>query len=46
MLARAALATLCWLTPMLLRADAVPGGLYAYGPVTKRATTLTNHRLP
>ncbi|HEY5681051.1 MAG TPA: peptidoglycan DD-metalloendopeptidase family protein [Pseudomonadales bacterium] len=33
MLARAALATLCWLTPMLLRADAVPGGLYAYGPV-------------
>jgi murein DD-endopeptidase MepM/ murein hydrolase activator NlpD len=27
------MAVLCWLLPALLRADAVPGGLYAFGPV-------------
>ena len=33
MRARAGVVVLCWLAPTLLCADAVPGGLYAYGPV-------------
>ena len=33
MLGRILTALLCWLLPALLRADAVPGGLYTFAPV-------------
>lgn len=44
MLARSALTLLCWLVPVLLRADVVPGGLYAYGPVPPAAEVRFENR--